>query len=94
VILANEDNLFNYSNITFTVSYKDINEQYYFIINRLLIKLKALIITKSSSIDIYNVETSGELLIPILHFVVKGKISNQDLDAYLDYWTTEFKKII
>ncbi len=92
--LADEDNLFNYSNITFTASYKDIDEQYRFIINRLLIKLNAFIVTKSSSIDVYNVETSGERLIPTLHFVVEGKISNQELDAYLDYWTSEFKKII
>ncbi len=62
--LADEDNLFTYSNITFTASYKDIDEQYRFIINRLLIKLNAFIVTKSSSIDVYNVETSGERLIP------------------------------
>ena len=92
--LVDKDKPLNYSNITFTASYKDIDEQYRFIINRLLIKLNAFIVTKSSSIDVYNVEISGEHLIPTLHFVVKGKISNQDLDAYLDYWTSEFKKVI
>jgi hypothetical protein len=91
--VADEDNLFNYSNITFSASYNDISERYLFIINRLLIKLNKFIATKSSSIDVYHVEISGELLPPILHFVVKGKISNRELDAHLDYWTTEIKKI-
>jgi len=92
--IADEDNLFNYSNITFTASYKDIDEQYRFIINRLLIKLNAFIAKKSSSIDVYYVELPGECLFPILHFVISGNISNQELDAYLDCWTDELKKII
>tara|TARA_R110001583_G_scaffold182901_1_gene341037 strand:- start:2968 stop:3252 length:285 start_codon:yes stop_codon:yes gene_type:complete len=85
--------LFNYSNIKFTASYNDINERYLFIINRLLIKLNAFIAKKSSSVEVYHVEISGECLPPILHLVIKGKISNRELDAYLDYWTSEFKKI-
>lgn len=91
--VADEDCLFNHSNITFTASYKDINERYFFIINRLLIRLNAFIATKSSSIDVYHVEISGEFVPPTLHLVIKGKISNLELDAYLDYWATEFKKI-
>jgi hypothetical protein len=91
--LANEDNLFNYSNITFTASYREIDEKYRFIINRLLIKLNTFIAKKSSSIDVYYVETSDDCLIPTLHFVIKGTISNQELDAYLAYWTIEFKRI-
>jgi len=92
--LTNEDNLFNYSHIIFTANCEDINEQYRFIINRLLIKLNAFIATRSSSIDVYYIENSDDSLIPTLHFVIKGKISNQELDDYLDCWTNELKKII
>lgn len=90
--LADEDNLFNYSHITFTASHKNIDEQYRFIINRLLIKLNTFIAKRSSSIDIYYVEISGECLFPIFHFVIKSSISNQELNTYLDCWTNELKK--
>jgi len=92
--LTDEDSLFNYSNITFTASYKDIDEQYRFVIHRLLIRLNTFIAKKYSSIDVYYIENSGECLFPTLHFVIKGNISKKELDAYLDCWTYEIKKLI
>jgi len=91
--LAEENNAFNYSHITFTASYKDIDEQYRFIINKLLIKLNAFIAKKSASIDVYYVEISNECPFPTLHFVVKCNITNQEVDAYLDCWTNEIKRL-
>jgi hypothetical protein len=88
-----EDSLFNYSNITFTASYKDIDEQYHFIINRLLIELNAFMAKKSSFIDVYYIEISEEAQFPTLHFVIEGSISNQELDAYLNFWTNTIKKL-
>ena len=78
----------------FNASYKDIDEQYRFVINRLLIRLNAFIAKKYSSIDVYYIENSGEYLFPTLHFVTKGNITNKELDAYLDCWTYEIKKLI
>lgn len=92
--LTAENGLFNYSNITFTADYEDIDAQYRFIINRLLMKLNALMTQKSAFIDVYYVDVGPISNIPTLHFVIKGNISNQELDSYLESWTTEFKKLI
>jgi hypothetical protein len=94
MILAEENNAFSYSHITCTANYKDIDEQYRFIINRLLIKLNAFIAKKSASIDIYYIEISNKSPFPTLHFVIKGSISNEELDNYLYSWTIEFKKLL
>jgi len=92
--LTAENGLFNYSNITFTADYEDIDAQYRFIINRLLMKLNALMTQKSAFIDVYYVDLCPVSNIPTLHFVIKENISNQELDSYLESWTTEFKKLI
>jgi len=94
MILAEENNLFSYSNITFTASYNDIDEQYRFVINRLLIKLNAFIAKKFASIDVYYVEISNECPFPILHFVIKGNVTNNEVEAYLDGWTSEIKRLV
>lgn len=91
--ISTEAGLFNYSNITFTADYEDISAQYRFIINKLLIKLNTLMIQKSAFIDVYYVDVCPVSSIPTLHFVIKGNISNQELDTYLDHWSVEFEKL-
>ena len=91
--MKTKNGLFNYSNITFTADYEDVGGQYYFIINRLLVELNTLMTEKSAFIDIYYVDVCPISNIPTLHFVIKGNISNQELDAYLEPWAVEFKKL-
>lgn len=91
--ITTEGDLFNYSNITFTADYEDISAQYRFIINRLLKELNTLMIQKSVFIDVYYVDICPVSNIPTLHLVVKGNISNQELDTYLGPWNVEFKKL-
>ncbi|MCJ8321286.1 MAG: hypothetical protein MJK12_16725 [Colwellia sp.] len=91
--ITTEGDLFNYSNITFTADYEDISAQYRFIINRLLKKLNTLMTQKSAFIDVYYIDVCPVSNIPTLHLVVKGNISNQELDTYLEPWNVEFKKL-
>ncbi len=91
--ITTEDGLFNYSNITFTAGYEGISAQYRFIINRLLMKLNTLMTQKSAFIDVYYIDVCPVSNIPTLHLVVKGNISNQELDTYLEPWNVEFKKL-
>jgi hypothetical protein len=92
--IATEDGLYNYSNITFTADQESISAQYRFIVNRLLIKLNTLMIKKSAFIDVYYVDVCPVTSIPTIHFVIKGDVSNQELDAYLDPWPVEFEKLL
>jgi len=92
--LPNKDELFNYSNISFTACYEDNVGQYYFIINRLLMELNMFLTKKSAFIDLYHVDVCPISNIPTLHFVIERNISNKELDAYLDFWTLEFKKVL
>lgn len=91
--ITTKNGLFNYSNITFTADYEDVGAQYHFIINRLLMKLNTLMTQKSAFIDVYYVDVYPVSSIPTLHFVIKGNITNQELDNYLDPWSVEFKKL-
>jgi hypothetical protein len=91
--IATKNGLYNYSNITFTADYKDVGAQYHFIINRLLVELNTLMTQKSAFIDVYYVDVCPVSSIPTLHFVIKGNISNQELDTYLEPWNVEFKKL-
>ena len=92
--LTTKDKLFNYSNITFTTCDEGIAGQYYFIINRLLMELNIFLAKKSAFIDLYHVDVCPISNIPTLHFVIERNISNKELDAYLELWTLEFKKLI
>ena len=92
--ITTEDGPYNYSNITFTADSGDISAQYRFIINRLLKKLNTLMIQKSAFIDVYYLDVCPVSSIPTLHFVIKGDVSNQELDAYLDPWPVEFEKLL
>jgi len=91
--MTNENGLFNYSNITFTADHEDIDVQYCFVINRLLMKLNTFMAQRSAFTDIYYVDVCPVSNIPTLHFVVKGNISNLELDTYLASWTEEFNKL-
>jgi len=91
--MKDDNNLFHYSNISFTADREDIVVQYCFVINRLLMKLNTFMAQKSAFIDIYYVDVCSVSNIPTLHFVVKGNISNQELDTYLAPWTEEFNKL-
>ena len=84
---------FNYSNVTFTAEYKNIDAQYCFVLNRLLIELNKFLTQKPAFVEIYYVDVCPISNIPTLHFVVKGNISNRELDTYLELWSVEFAKL-
>jgi len=91
--IKTDNGLFNYSNITFTAEYKNIEVQYCFVINRLLMQLNIFLVQKPAFVEIYYVDVCPTSNIPTLHFVVKGNISYRELDTYLELWPVEFAKL-